>query len=142
MKKKFIGEVHFGRLQLYDEQEFKDLVKTYEDKRVILTIQSFKKNRSNPENRYYWGVVVEILADEFGYTKDEMHEILKAKFLTEKIMLTTQTNTIEAVDRVRSSATLTTQAFEKYLSEIRQWASIEHHIYIPEPNEVDVPTYY
>ena len=93
------------------------------------------KQRSNPENRYYWGVVVQILAEELGYFKDEMHEILKRKFLTEHVLLRNKGKEI-AAERNRSTAELSTKEMEDFLSQIRIWASSELSIFIPEPNEV------
>ena len=40
-----------------------------------------EKIRSNPQNRYYWGVIVEILSQEFGLSKNETHELLKSEHL-------------------------------------------------------------
>ena len=92
------------------------------------------KIRSTPENKYYWGVVVEILSDELGYSKNEIHEILKGMFLSDVKFLKTKNGVKEA--RIPKSTTeLTTAEFENYLSEIRQWAIMELGILIPEPNE-------
>ena len=40
---------------------------------VQVTIGKKQRNRSESENRYYWGVVVNILADYCGYMPEEMH---------------------------------------------------------------------
>ena len=90
--------------------------------------------RSTPENRYMWGVVIEILSTELGYTKNEIHEILKAMFLSEVKFLKTKEGVSE-VRIPRSTTELTTVEFENYLSDIREWSSIELGLFIPEPNE-------
>jgi len=49
----------------------------YAGKRIEINIEKSQKKRSSFQNRYYWGVIVAMLADHTGYTKEEMHEILK-----------------------------------------------------------------
>ena len=90
--------------------------------------------RSNPENRYYWGVIVSILSDELGYSTWEMHEILKAKFLRHIAFVKTKDG-VEEVEISGSTAHLSTSEFEKYLENIRIWASSDLEISIPLPNE-------
>lgn len=43
--------------------------------------------RSGQQNRWYWGVIVQLLADHTGYTADEIHEVLKAKFIPKHLAL-------------------------------------------------------
>lgn len=42
------------------------------------------------------------------------------------------------VSTVKGSSVLTTSEFEKFMSDIRRWASMELGLYIPEPNEYPV----
>lgn len=61
--------------------EFLDHLLTWRDRQVRLTVtvQKYAKKRSTDANRYYWGVVVNTLAEATGYTPAEMHdEILGA----------------------------------------------------------------
>ena len=46
-----------------------------------VTLQKIKDSRSLNQNKYYWAVVVSVLASEVGYFKDEMHMVLRRKFL-------------------------------------------------------------
>jgi len=83
--------------------------------------------RSKEQNDYYWGVVVTMLSDRFGYSKDEIHEILKWKFL----------RAVEPgkPDRIRSTRDITTLEAEAYYEQIRRWAAAEYNVYIPLPSE-------
>lgn len=92
------------------------------------------KGRSNPQNSYYWGCVVQILSDELGYTPNEVHEIIKHKFLTEKKIVIRRKTEIP-LNFSKSTTQLDTKEFEELMSKVRQWASIELGIYIQEPNE-------
>jgi hypothetical protein len=91
--------------------------------------------RSTQENRYYWGVIVKTLSQELGYNPEEIHEILKHKFLKEIINLKTKQG-IDLIEITKSTTSLTTIDFEDYLSKIREWASIELSIYLALPNEL------
>ncbi len=102
--------------------------------RVTVTMKKYRpyKQRSNEENRYYWGVVIKILSDEIGYTNDEMHEILKYQFLQKEIVSRKgHKTTIPG-----STADLSTSEMEDYLQRVRAWGAEKLSIYIPLPNEV------
>ena len=122
------GKVDFLNLPLFN----KDL-KQYEGKEAILIIKPYKDSRSDNQNRYYWGVVIKLLCDEIGYLPEEMHEILKQKFLS------TRTVKIggEEYSIPDSSSTLNTTEFEDYLSKIRTWASQDLELLIPLPNDIE-----
>lgn len=90
--------------------------------------------RSLPENRYYWGVIVKILSDELGYEPSKIHEMLKQEFLYEILHLKTRDGILEK-KIVKSTTELNTEEAESFYSSVRQWASIELGIWIPEPNE-------
>ena len=70
------GGLRFDRRKVVD-----DYMCTLIGQRVEVIIRKPKTSRSTLQNSYYFGVVVEILAKELGYDKDEIHEILKYKFL-------------------------------------------------------------
>ncbi len=98
------------------------------------------KSRSNPQNSYYWGVVIDMLSENTGFTPDEMHEVLKNRFLnySKKLKLhPLGISNLETQKLTKSTTALTTVEMEGYLSSIRTWASINLGCYIPEPNEVN-----
>lgn len=98
--------------------------------------QTPKRLRSSPENRYLHGCVLPIIANFTGYTVDEVKELVKTMFLRREIMLRTKTG-FKEVATVRGSSELTTAEFEKFMSDIRQWASRELGLWVPEPNETE-----
>lgn len=89
--------------------------------------------RSNPQNSYYWGVVIELISEHTGFTLDEVHEILKHKFLAKRVFIKSAQ---EYVDITKSTTILSTVEMEEFLSQIRRWAVIDLGISIPEPNEI------
>jgi len=92
--------------------------------------------RSMPENKYYWSVAIEILSNELGYTKDEMHEVLKSMFLSDVKHIKFNNGTMHEIRYSKSTASLKVPEFEEYLENIRIWAGCELGINIPLPNQV------
>src|SRR5665213_2364304 len=89
------------------------------------------KGRSNPQNKYYWGVVVQILSDEIGYTKSEIHEMLKYKFLTSmESIKNTRTGISYLIPKEKSTTQLDTKEFEEFMTQVREFASMALNIYI------------
>ena len=49
--------------------------------KIEMTIRRHRKQRTSRANRYYFGVVVPLIAEHCGYDKQEMHELLAMRFL-------------------------------------------------------------
>ena len=128
IKPLFYGTVSKGKLCFNNPAELSRYLSQLEGE-VQVTIESKKKKRSTAENNYYWGVVVELLSEHFGYTPEEMHSALKFEFL--------YVHRDSKPDTIRSTTDLSTVEMEDYLSKIRIWASAAYSVFIPEPNEVD-----
>jgi len=84
--------------------------------------------RSTQQNRYYHGVVVDLLAVHTGYTHDEMHECLKWLFL--------RIHRPGLPDTVGSTARLTKDQFCEYIDSIQKWAARDMGCVIPDPDSV------
>jgi len=147
----FYMNVKGGQFNRLDELTYQSIermrqyIRTLKNGDYYLTIHPDSKNRTNQENRYYWGVVIDILYRELGWftTPLEYHEYLKREFNgtlhTIRRQKTTNGEKTEIAEEIilpNSTAELDTSGFEDYLSKIRTWASIEADIYIPLPNEV------
>lgn len=77
------------------------------------------------ENNYYWGVVLDAIADTTGYTPEEVHDAMRWKFL----------RVGGRFERVKSTTSLSTHEFEEYLEKIRMFANQELNCRIPLPRE-------
>lgn len=90
------------------------------------------KIRSVEQNNYYWGVVLEIIAEYLGYIgpgeKDLLHREMRAKFLVRMGKLGPY---------VESTTNLSTKLFEKYLETIRTFVKDMYGLKIPLPNEAE-----
>ncbi len=122
-----------GKARFLNLPIFKKDLQQYEGLEAFLIIKPYKDNRSENQNRYYWGVVIKMLTEELGYLPEEMHEVLKQKFLISRTVKVGNTE----YSIPDSSSTLNTTEFEDYLSKIRTWASQELELLIPLPNDIE-----
>jgi hypothetical protein len=123
------GKVEGGKILLEDREAFRALIKRFEGLPIQLTLDRFRSPRTSQQNRYYWGVVVAILAQECGYESEEMHEALKARFLRRR-----QEEEVGGLPRIGSTASLDTAAFAEYCDQCIRLAA-EMNIVIPPPDE-------
>lgn len=96
--------------------------------RVTQTLAPFRKDRSLPQNSYYHGVVLKTFGDHLGYTTEELHDAMKARFLV--------IDPDADIPRIKSTTKLSTVEFNEYIDKIVRLAA-ENGCDIPEPNEAD-----
>lgn len=97
-------------------------------KKVELTLQEAQSKRTDRQNRYYHGVICRLLGDHCGYTPDEMHEILKHKFLASP-------PDENGLVMVKSTTALSTNEFIQFTNEVAIWAN-DLNCRIPPPGGV------
>jgi hypothetical protein len=115
-------------------------IKSFNDKDVVITFSKPKKNRSNNQNRYYWGLVLPLiqngLLDATGELRsyDNIHyKILLPLFAPTNEIVNKDTG--ECIVERLTSSDLTTTQFCEYIIEIQKWAAEFLGIDIPSPNE-------
>lgn len=120
-----------GKLKLepVDRVRFDRMCSLLTGKRVELSMRKFRKKRSLAQNSWYWGLLIPILSEHLGYDADETHEALKFKFLRVRID--------EELETVRSSASLTTEEYSRYMEDCQRLAA-EYGCDVPMPNETGV----
>jgi hypothetical protein len=115
-----------------EKQKLFDILKKLKPTRYIFDIKQYRLRRSINQNNYYHACIVEPLALFLGYTKDEMHEVLKLKF-NPKYLTNRQTG--EQMVIGGSTTLLDTAEMEHYQDQIRIWALTELDFLIKLPNE-------
>jgi hypothetical protein len=115
------------------------LLETLEGKQVVVTVDLFRKKRSDRQNRYYFGVVVADIREamqELGNTvsPDDVHYFLKSEVAGMKSPIYDLNGEVVGW-RVDTSTKLTTQEFENYMEQCRAWAAEHLNIIIDLPNE-------
>tara|TARA_R100000664_G_scaffold18653_1_gene27708 strand:+ start:70 stop:453 length:384 start_codon:yes stop_codon:yes gene_type:complete len=118
-----------------DKKMLFDFLKSLENN-YIVEVKKKRDTRSNRQNSYYWKCIVQELANSLGYFPDEMHDILRSKFLSEWEMIEINEKKI-GINKIGSSRSLNTKAFEVYADQIRIWALTELGIRLMTPNEYE-----
>ncbi len=122
-------------------KQYEAFLKAFKDAkpgRWVITLERYIKRRSNPQNSYYWAVVVPCVCDglvDMGFNPSELnkevvHEMLKNKFLTVDI----SNESGEFVNITRSTSTINVMQFMEFIAEIQQWAAAFLGINIPDPD--------
>lgn len=129
---KFAGDLKPDRGETEARHKYIDTFKNGELLEVIIRRPS--SQRSVLQNNYYWGVVIKLLSEYTGFTKDEMHEVLRQKFWgTKELDLDG-----ELIIIPKSTTEFSTRIFEERLEDIRIWAKIDLDVDIPLPNKVEI----
>lgn len=128
MKFVIYSDIKNGKLTKKAVELIQLALQNFEGKRCEITINKQKSTRSLQQNKYYWSGVVPILSIELGYSKDEIHDLLKYKFLKRNIIVGNEEEII-----VKSTTELTKSEFMEFIASIQQWAA-ELNIIIPDPN--------
>jgi hypothetical protein len=118
-----------------DKQSLFSYLKELEND-YIVSVKKQRNTRSNMQNSYYWKCIIQGLAEELGYFPNEMHDALRAKFLSEYEMISFNDNQI-AINKIGSTTALNTKQFEQYTEQIRVWALTDLGIRLMLPNEYE-----
>ena len=131
---KFRGNIVKSKVKLdpREDDRMREYVRSIPNgTKIAITIRKDRSKRSDQQNAYYWGVVLHIMSQHFGYTPAEMHEELKLMFNP------IQSKFSEYAEIGGSTAKLNTKEFADYIERCCQWAAIDHSLYIPAPGEAE-----
>jgi len=126
----FTSDVKENNLQMNVRRSIAEKLPYFNGKRVEIIIRKLSSKRSIQQNRYYWAACT-IIANEIGLSKEEVHDILKFKFLQEERVIEA---TGEIVICFKSTAKLNKSDFADFMDSVIRWAA-EMNIYIPSPDE-------
>lgn len=127
----FTGTINEGKLILDNPQKYLVQLSYLNGKKIELILRKKRSQRSLQQNSYYWGVVIEILRNHFGYEPEEMHEALKIHFLK------LENHKAPGLVSVKSTTRLSTDEFNAYVNRVVTWAAQEYGVYIPDPRQVE-----
>jgi len=105
-------------------------VKRWPNLPVEITIAPFEQTRRARANRYYWGVVLKMMAVEMQQSADDIHEIEKMRH-NSKLVFDPASG--EEVKVAQSTAKLKVQEFSDYLERVMLDGSEYLGIVFPEP---------
>jgi hypothetical protein len=130
------GTVKDGVLKIINIKRFKDDLRQFDDCEVEVIVKK-KGKRSSQQNRYYFGVVIELIRIELlrrgnRFDAEDIHEWAKLKFNPSKIEIEA---TGELVEIGSSTTEMNKSEFMEYVERIREWAAMSLEINIPDPGE-------
>lgn len=134
----FEGDIVERKLKIQDriKREISRWCSTFKNgDHVDIIIRKHRDKRTDEQNKYYWGVVILILSNHFGYDPEEMHEELK-------LMFNPVQSKIDPSRKIGGSTTkMNTVEFyhdqDSYIEKIRRWAATEYGVFIPDPKKVE-----
>lgn len=104
-------------------------------KRVDVIVRMHRTKRSDRQNRYHWGVVVPLIAQELGYDKHEHEDVHYA--LVAKCFGTHFDERLKQDVPNKRSSDLSTTEFSELIEWEARYAAQEWGLVIPMPNEVE-----
>lgn len=131
------GTIESGKLRILKRQEFEKAVKNAPDCEVKITVSKLYDKRSNQQNKYYWGVIIDLFRKGWEESQGEKismeqaHEILKHECNYSEIV----NPTTGAVIRTGNTTTeLNTKDYEEYLTRCRNFIWEWFNIIVPLPD--------
>lgn len=107
------------------------LLKALPGKRVKVTVEPYRRTRSNEQNRALWGLAYRILAEATGHQAEDLHEFFLGEYFGwDVIEVMGQKRRVPK----RRSHTMTTIEFADFYTFIQQRAA-EIGFDVPNPNE-------
>lgn len=114
---KFLLSIKWWSIE--NPKKLSEHIKSRKDWLYSIVIKKYG-TRSLAQNSYYHGVVLAMIEEETWIEKEELHYYFKHRFIDEKFP---------------SSRELNKNEFSEYVNKIRDFASLELSLYIPDPNE-------
>ena len=122
----FTGKIIKGKIVWDNKTTLVDYIRAIEDgTKVEVEITETPDIRTNKQNKLWWSWM-KIIGNELGYSKNEIHDILKYKFL-----LREEINDGETTQHLKSTATLTKTEFNKLTQDVFFWANDTLNINLP-----------
>lgn len=124
------GKLYIRNRRAFDQQ----IAQMKEGWEIEVTVKRRRATRSIEQNRYYWGVVVELISEHTGYTPDEVHDFLKAIFIPKRLAVQDGNGVIHNEIVIGGSTRLMNKLeFGDYMESIRRWAAETLDVVIPDP---------
>lgn len=123
------GEIRFNRKRL------DALLVGAKDCELEILIERLSATRSIQQNRFYFGLILRLISEHTGDSKEDLHEFFKLKFNVKTLVLCNQYGEIVGEERIGQSTTkLNKVLFMDYCEAVRQFALEKLDIVIPDPD--------
>lgn len=134
---KTYGKIVGGRPLFYRLTEFWENVSHLGEGRIELIVKKSYRKRTNDQNQYYWGVVIDCFVSGYADTSgerispDEAHGFLKGLFNSKEIV---HPGTGEVEKIPMSTASLNTSEMTDYIEKCRYFIYEWFRVEVPDPN--------
>lgn len=126
------GIVRKGRLRIVRSDVFAAQLSELRDGPVELRVSRQRATRSTSANARYWVGIVAPIAEHTGYSPEEIHEILKAKFLPKRLAVQDGNGEIRGEFVIGGTTTTLTPAdFSEYCDRAERWAAEDLGVRFP-----------
>lgn len=122
---KHYGKIKNLKIEFLDEERFLDDLIKLEGKDIVFTLSENKEYRTNSQNKLWWKYM-HIMGSELGYSKNEMHDICKLKFLQRE-----RVEDGRKIKYLKSTTALTKKEFKTLVDEVIIWAASTFSINLP-----------
>lgn len=142
-KIEILSKVEGGKL-LRNRHLLEKTITHFEGKNITITIERTRNKRTNPQNKWYWGLAVPMVQhrlSELGelMSKESTHNLLKVavmkidpSLIMDEVIIE---STAEVLERMRSTSELSTTEFMAFKNHVQQWAIETLDIDIPDPDQ-------
>ena len=123
--------VEEGRLHIDRKYDFARFVSAREGQHLELVLRPRRVERSRKQDGFYFGVVVAMVAEHCGMSRENAHEELKRLFLA--------VPSDSPIQKVRSLTDLTVQEHSAFIDQCLHWAASFLGLVIPDPGQAESP---
>ena len=130
---KFTGKVVSGKVILDEQEEYENYLVSLDEKRIELVIKKEEIARTNQQSKYLFGVVYQLISEHTGYSKEDVHELMKSIFLKDHKTVNNKRYTV-----IRSTHDLNTVEMTEYIENCKRFAATELSLFIPEAIKTNI----
>lgn len=106
----------------------------FRGREIELVVGPKTRPNSRKQQKYYFAVVVKMIAQEIGESLDRAEEILDDKFWSEDVDVRGQACRVRVSKKLGA---MTTVDYEERVQRVREWAHDFLNMQIPLPNEIE-----
>jgi hypothetical protein len=126
------GAIKGGTLSIPARDQLRAALRKWPDGQVEIEVRPHLETRRARANRYYWGVVLKMMAEEMGQSAEDVHDIEKLRHNHKFVKSPGLVGTTRVA---QSTAKLDINAFSVYLNRVMLDGNEYLGIVFPEPRK-------
>ena len=127
----YTGQVKGGKIVGIPRKRINEELAYFEGKHIEVVIRKRKRQRTTEQNNTMW-MYFTMIAEETGYSKDEVYGIVTKLYLT-RTKVNEATGAI--YEYIIKTSSLSTVEFNEFFEDIKRFAAQEFNLVLPDPNE-------